>query len=188
MRLGIDIDGCLADFNESFARLVNERTGVELELPPKTWNYHLDAGVTPEQDQAIWAEIAGSPTFWVALNPLPSAKELLKDLDGLTSEHAVYFITTRVGMTAKQQTELWLWQFGITYPTVIISKAKGLIAAGLQLNIMLDDKPENLFDVKAARPECQTILVRAPYNMWSMHDPRIDARVDYAGSLLGYVD
>lgn len=188
MILGIDVDGVLANFNLAFAAIVKQHTGIELNLPPQTWNHHLDAGVSPEQNGSIWAAIWADPTFWVSLDPLPSAKETLQGLKALGAEHQVYFITSRPSRTAKAQIEIWLMEHGYPLPTVLVAQQKGLIAAGLGLDIILDDLPDNLFDAKAARPECQTIMVRAPYNRWATQDPRIDAQVDMAESVLGYID
>lgn len=178
LKVGIDVDGVLADFNHSFVKLVAEQTGIVLNLPPKTWTYHLDNGVTPEQDKALWQFIAESRNFWSRLTTLDGTVPFLLDAYLLATYADLYFITTRVGVSAKRQTEDWLIHHGYVNPTVIVSSKKGDIAKGLGLSVLIDDRPENLFAVKDAQPDCCTILFRAPYNAWAESDPRIDTKVN----------
>jgi uncharacterized HAD superfamily protein len=65
---------------------------------------------------------------------------------------------------AKYYSEIWLGAHGMQNPTVIISNDKGPIAKGLNLDIFIDDKPENIIDVVTAAPKCKCYIINKPYN------------------------
>lgn len=152
MKIGIDMDGVLADFNTAFIALIKDTTGVELPPPsdsyPSVWNYHREpGGITEEQDKALWTHIMYSP-FWLTLRPLKGAEVALDELNRRAGRgDEVYFITTRPGRDAKALTEGWLQWYGMENPTVLISGDKGSVAKGLGLNVFIDDKPENCNEV-----------------------------------------
>lgn len=170
MKIGIDVDGCLADFNTSYRDRILDQTGILLPMIddtyPDCWNYEQAAGVTSEQASAIWRSIKDSPDFWRSMRPLKDARFAIKVLADVSWMTDVYFITSRPGKTSKQQTESWLRAYGYYQaPTVLISEnSKGLIAAGLGLDVFVDDKLENCEEVLIARPACRVFLVDAPWN------------------------
>ncbi len=170
-RWGIDIDGVLADFNTSFIALVRAQTGIQLPSPsatyPDLWAYHRAAGVTNAQDSALWEWIKLNPGFWEQLQPLPHAVETLATLRDMSSNLGanVYFITSRPGSGAKSATEYWLRNWGFHLgPTVCIAHAKGPLVESLELDVFIDDRPENCLDAKVAREACRVFIVDAPYN------------------------
>lgn len=168
MRIGLDIDGVLADFNTSFIRLIREVTGVQLPSPsddyPDRWNYTKNV-LSREQEDKVWKKIK-TTKFWVTLDPLPDCGTVLRQLHG--GEHEVYFITTRPGTRAKWWTEGWLFEQGCALPTVLIadtSDSKGRLARGLGLDVFIDDRPSNCIEVHLAMPDhCDVYLVDRPYN------------------------
>src|SRR4051812_23873962 len=109
LRIGIDLDGCLADFNTAFIELIAEQTGIQLppvsDTYPDCWAYHKAGGVTAEQDRKLWQTIGDSGSFWYELPSLPGAVRTINDL-GIVSRVAgwfVYFITARNGRLVKAQ-------------------------------------------------------------------------------------
>ena len=63
----------------------------------------------------------------------------------------VFFVTSRPGLRAKLQTERWLlYTMDFACPTVIVSRQKGLVAAALGIDLIVDDKPENVREVMLA--------------------------------------
>lgn len=154
MRIGVDVDGVLADFNASYIDLTIATTGRDL-FPPRpfvipTWYYPQHFGYTDVEDSKVWGIIKQDPTFWSSLPAYPSTVSALVRLNA--NQHDIYFITNRPGKTAKQQTEWWLemqgWPWG-GGPTVIVSADKGAIAMGLELDVYVDDKLENANSVAA---------------------------------------
>ena len=63
----------------------------------------------------------------------------------------IIFLTKRprsVGYTAQVQTQRWLESKGFKLPSVfVVQGSRGRIAAALDLDIVVDDRPENCLDV-----------------------------------------
>jgi hypothetical protein len=157
VRLGIDIDGCLANFNEAYTKALIATAGIN-HMPSgwegnfdvyTSWNWDLDFGYTAAQISGTWDRcIVSSPTFWKKLDPLPLATETISRLNMLSKEgHDIYFMTHRMGEKAKRQTEQWLYEMGMDYPTVIMSGHKTPIVLSLGLNLFVDDKLDTIHDL-----------------------------------------
>lgn len=180
-RIGVDIDGCLAKFNEAFCVLARAEYSHVIIPPglrdgtwPTRWAYCDELGLTDRQEDALWARIRESG-FWRRLDPIPGATAALTRLYQLTTNSTtdwrVYFITSRPGQFAHRHTVEWLAEHGYPWPYVEIvgdPHDKGLAAKALQLDAMIDDRPENLIAVKEHRPACVTYLVDRPYNRWAL--------------------
>jgi uncharacterized HAD superfamily protein len=164
-KIGIDVDGVLANFNDDYGRILVETSGRNL-IPANftiddidTWHWEKKLGYTAKEVDAVWRVIDTHPFFWSALRALPGARHLTA-----LNAHDVYFITSRPGVTAKQQTENWLVAHGIFRPTVLISSKKGPVVAGLDLDFFVDDKLENCVEVEAAAPNTRVYLLDYKYN------------------------
>ncbi len=190
MRIGIDLDGVLCDFTKSYNALVKAHLGIDLPHPATTWDYHLDAGMTREQSNQMWEIIKTTP-FQGTMLPLPGALEAIERLNVLSLQgNDIYFITSRTGKLAKFWSELWLRNHGMDYPTVLVAKDKGHVAVGLQLEVFVDDKPENNMDVvvefnaenqqRTTRPLLKLpriYLPTHPYNEWATDGATYGVRV-----------
>ncbi len=168
MRIGIDVDGVLADFNRSFIERVITVSGKDL-FPPRpfdipTWDYPEHYGYTPEETKIVWESIVADPTFWASLSPYPDTADFLSPLANRADD--VYFITSRPGTRSKAQTERWLRMHGYhSRPTVMISSKKGLCAEALDLDFYLDDRDHNCYDVWDRRsPKTLVALMDRPWN------------------------
>jgi uncharacterized HAD superfamily protein len=84
------------------------------------------------------------------------------------------FLTCRAGVTAKLQTEKWLAIHGYSRARVVVECKKGKYASTHPISTIIEDKPENLFDVAAAAPDSWRVLIDAPYNRHAQEDGRID--------------
>ena len=159
MKIGIDVDGVLASFEEGYAKLIIAVTGKDLFPEPKpwwptgcppVWFWTQHFGYTQAEDSATWKAIKESPDFWQKLKILPGAYTLrnLFQKYGFLKSHDIYFVTNRLGIRPKEQTERWLREhLGLSRPTVLLSEEKGLIAKGLHLDCYIDDKDSNVLDV-----------------------------------------
>lgn len=181
MILGFDVDGVLADFNTSFIQKVIAVTGKDL-FPPRpfdipTWNYPEHFGYTKADTTATWNDIRSDSGFWSGLNAYPDVVPIIRWLSKLTDydQADVYFITNRMGIAAKAQTELWLGARGVDSPTVILSADKGGIAKALNLDFYVDDKNENCADVAVNSPHTKTFMLAQPWNQEVRGVPRITA-------------
>lgn len=172
LRIGLDIDGCLADFNSAYRQTLLDVSGRPLipeGFQPPLWDYAPFYGYTPEEDKRAWDRIKTNTRFWQTLQPLPGAEDLLELANVVNGD--VYFLTNRPGTTAKRQTETWLRFYGLWEPTVLIAPGnKGKIAEGLQLTDLIDDRPENCFAVAYESPLTKVFLRAASYNEWARQD------------------
>lgn len=174
IRWAIDLDGCLADFNSAYIDLIASMTDTVLpavsDTYPATWDYAEAAGVASSDLDRVWSHIQHSD-FWLRLRPLPHAEPALVALAerAAMGDH-VYFITSRPGVMAKQDTELWLAKHGhMDFPTVMIvphpSRKPALVKA-LDITAFIDDKPETCSAVASMRMKVpsKVFIVDAPHN------------------------
>ena len=111
MRIGIDVDGVLSDFYTAYEKLHifvsgEDRFG-DKKFPaqyPQSWDWVNDHfGYSKEITKKVWGIIKTDPDFWFNLGLLPDALSLV-----LEPSDDVYFISDRIGVLAKRQTEQWL--------------------------------------------------------------------------------
>lgn len=156
LKLAIDVDGVLANFCDSYAARLTARTGIPFPPAshdwPTVWAWDRAMGITPQEERYTWEEdILKSSNFWKNLDPLPNAKPAIRWLNRLTyTGNEVNFITNRIGKNAKLQTEKWLYNLGMNYPTVIVTNNKVPFLKALGINFFIDDKPETIAETAAA--------------------------------------
>lgn len=175
MTLAFDIDGCLANFTKGYAKLLIKVSGVDLFPPnwkgdddphfPTTWFWERAMGYG-QWEKAVWKEhILVDGKFWEKLPPLPGTPETLARINELAKAgHNIYFVTHRMGVEAKQQTERWLYKYGINYPTVLLSGDKLPLIKSLEVDAFIDDKPSTVNTVAVDNPQRRTFVKDAPYN------------------------
>lgn len=158
LKLAIDVDGVLANFCDSYAARLTFRTGIPFPPMspewPTVWQWDHAMGITPAEEQYTWEQdILRTSNFWRNLKPYADTKPAVRWLNRLThSGNEVYFITNRPGKQAKLQTEKWLYNLGMNYPTVIVTSDKLPFLKALKVNFFIDDKPDTLSEVGLAAP------------------------------------
>lgn len=168
VRIGVDCDGVLADFNRAYMDLCVTTTGRNLFPPnyaPHTWSYPEAAGYTADEISRVWAGIKLDPEFWLSLYPMAGAHAAMDELVMRSRwGNDVYFVTARPGISAKDQTERWLRSAcgGAMTPTVLISSDKAMCAIALNLDHYIDDRWENALDV--AQTHTRSYLLTQPWN------------------------
>ena len=182
----------LADFASDYQSLFIRVTGKDLFLPgdvenPPTWNWPELRGYTKDEMSAVWKVIADHHAFNLGHRETRDCSTLRMLMPDLQRNHDVYFITSRVGETAKWQTESWLqFHLGMLNPTVLISAEKGMCAKALKLNCYIDDNLDNVNDVivKTTLGHCRTYLLNRRYN----EGPEFPGvlRVDTLGQMFDY--
>lgn len=158
----VDLDGCLADFIRGYTKLGSEmfpgRVHVQETDDREAWHE-----MNGPHDGAIWDAIKASDNWWMNLPALvPSS--VFDSLSHLGEEADVYYVTARVGNAPKLQTELWLRDFGVVNPTVIISEKKGEVAQALSAEFCIDDKAGNAVAVSYLARGCKSYLLDRKYN------------------------
>jgi 5'(3')-deoxyribonucleotidase len=173
LKLGIDIDGVLADFTRSYGELLVEVSGRKL-LPedfykgwePSTWYWERELGYTKEEEAKAW-EVINNPKerFWTMLDLIDDSAEHYHMLRAINRDNDLYFITSRPGKSALRQTKEWIGDcYDIDDPNVLICHQKGLACAALELDRYLDDKGENIQNCHLHSPKTEAMLLNMPYN------------------------
>jgi 5'(3')-deoxyribonucleotidase len=177
MKIGIDMDDVLCDFQKRFVALLNEMYGrPPLSTAPIDWNWS-NCEVSVEEMKAAWAKAATVRNLWGNLEPLPEFdKETVRLLQDANARHDVFFVTNRFntpGQSPLKQTKAWLVNSAyIAMPNVLIAKDKGPMASVLELDAFIDDRPKNVIDVLEARPNARVYLCDSSHNK-TFDDPRI---------------
>lgn len=149
-RIGVDVDGVLAQFDQAFTDVIIKETGRDLfgdgrYLPtfPSTWNWPQAFGYTDVEVGRAWKAVHQSARFWLGLPLQTGVGGEGGDLDALDlladSGHDIYFITARKGQSAKRQTEEWLERGGMEFPTVLLAADKYAALTLLNLDCYIDD-------------------------------------------------
>ena len=118
--------------------------------------------LTPRQQGELWERVAAIENFW---NTLPEQEPgIITRIAATASARRweVLFITTRppsAGDTTQLQTQRWLQRHGFPLPSVfVVQRSRGKLADALQLDAVVDDRPENCLDV-AIDSKAKPVLV-----------------------------
>jgi len=107
--------------------------------------------MTPRQRRRLWQHVTAIPDFWQSLREIEPGS--IARLAQLAAERRweVIFLTKRpqtVGATAQVQSQRWLESKGFSLPSLfVVQGSRGRIASALSLDVVVDDRPENCFDV-----------------------------------------
>jgi hypothetical protein len=162
LRLGIDIDGVLADFRTAFHAAATRCLGREV----------ADAGdaqspQTLEQKDVkrVWQYVAKTPNWWMGLQAYEPDQVVRLYSLARTGGWEVFFMTNRppsAGDTVQFQTQWWLEQHGFYLPAVLtVPGSRGEIANGLRLDLMIDDLMINCVDAVSASTSKALLLLRS---------------------------
>jgi hypothetical protein len=170
LRIAFDLDGVLADMESELVRqaklLFGDAIGasepaadpadapdesVPAGDPAENTPAVLKLKMTGRQQRRLWRHVESIEDFWETLVEIePGAIERLA---ALASERRweIVFLTKRpqgAGRTSQRQTQRWLASKGFDLPSVfVVQGSRGRIAASLDLDIVVDDRPENCLDV-----------------------------------------
>lgn len=150
MKIALDMDSVLCDWNAPFAALLSSLTGKACDPGagwPAVWDWPAAAGFTPDDVAKTWVFLGENPDWWFHLPPTPEASQLITDgrLTRLFEDHDVVVVTNRMPIAARA-TQAWLQHWGgVEYPTVLTHRGdKGPLLDALAVDVAVDDKPANL--------------------------------------------
>ena len=178
MRLGFDLDGTVADLQGALAREARilfpgvDPGTLPRSIAPQSDTPGEDAAAAPpgfsmsalttRQQRELWNAACARTNFWETLDEIEPGS--LARLSQLARERRwqVIFLTSRPethGDTAQAQSHRWLSAHGFELPSVfVVHGSRGKIAASLNLDVLVDDRPENCLDI-AIDSTARAILV-----------------------------
>ncbi len=158
-RLGIDLDGVVADFNTGWIERYNAEFGASLDTADvQMWN--APVGLTHFASMGEfwrWAETCGEgATLFRVLEPYPGA---LDALHRLARRNTIVIVTTKPHY-AHHDTFAWLAEHRVPTAEVHIVDVKHEVPC----DVYLDDADHNLMSIRAARPEAMVCRYVRPWN------------------------
>jgi 5'(3')-deoxyribonucleotidase len=160
LRLGIDLDGVVADFNAGWIPLYNRRFGARLDVGDVDgWNAPVRLTHFTSMSQFWkWASTAdeGVSIFRV-LRPFPGAVETLRRL---ARRHQVVIITTKPSF-AIHDTYAWLAEHRVPTTEVHILDDKTKVIC----DFYLEDADHNLDELRDAHPSAIVCRFVRPWNV-----------------------
>ena len=162
--ISFDIDGILANFVRGFTRKAHAIFGTPVcDVSAQThWMFEdfAELGLTKDMCKVIWANIEVDPLFWENLDPFN-----VSAMDRINAIQNKVFITNRLGVDPKGQSERFLEKWGVKNPKVLVAAKKGPVAVEQFVLAHIDDYYPNCTDIRTAVPECYTALLTLPYNV-----------------------
>jgi hypothetical protein len=171
LRLGFDMDGVVADLNAALVReaallfpgLELQAEPVRLEQAPPAPAQGPAAGTEPaeivpsslpltrRQQRQLWDAVKSIPNFWETLDETePGIVSRIAETSRVR-RWEIIFLTSRpscAGDVVQVQSQRWLQRHGFELPSVfVVSTSRGRIASALELDVVVDDRPENCLDI-----------------------------------------
>lgn len=174
LRVAIDLDGTVADLSHAMHGVATRYFGSARTAPAKVASDAADApaaserptlqdlDLRPSELDALWTEVLRTKNFWTTLTETEPG--IVARIAALAADRRwdVLFITTRptaTGETTQVQSQKWLHAHGFPHPSVYVVKgSRGKVAAALDLDAVVDDRPENCLDV-ATESAAKAVLV-----------------------------
>jgi hypothetical protein len=180
LRLGFDLDGVLADLNATLVREAMRlfpgleiRPGADQSVVPAAVEPDAEGGdptetspsslaLTRRQERQLWDAVKRVENFWETLDETePGIIRKLSET-ARARRWEVMFLTSRprtAGDVVQVQSQRWLRKHGFEYPSLfVVSSSRGKIASSLELDVVVDDRPENCLDI-AIDSKARAILI-----------------------------
>lgn len=172
LRVAFDLDGTVADLSRAMHGIAKRKFRKLQDVPaddvppdpaaaaerPRLSNLDL----SPSDLDRLWTHVLKIRNFWTTLDEMQDG--VVARIQQLADERRwdVLFITTRptsAGATTQVQSQEWLAAKGFRHPSVVVVKgSRGQVASALELDAVVDDRPENSLAV-ATESRAKAILV-----------------------------
>jgi 5' nucleotidase, deoxy (Pyrimidine), cytosolic type C protein (NT5C) len=156
LKLGVDIDGILGNFTESFKNIAYDMFPGKIaeDYVPTRWDWS-DSGLTPEDINAVWENLKDVENFWMHEEPYHENVSAMQRFLNTMPESNVYYITSRIptrkGQSVLTQTQNWLdsWHLLRRNTSVLVvahnsqdptlTPPKNLLVEALGIDELIDD-------------------------------------------------
>lgn len=183
LRVAFDLDGTVADMEGALQRVAEQLFGPNVALRP-AGSQHLEAPASVDdvdvdatkmearaekrqvlsgrQLRQVWERVTATENFWGTLAEIEPGS--IARIAALRNQHRleVMFLTQRPdtqGEITQLQTQRWLQAHGFELPSVYVLRgSRGLAAAAMQMDVVVDDRPENCLEV-ATESQARPLLV-----------------------------
>jgi hypothetical protein len=158
LRLGIDVDGVVADFRSAFHALA------ERELGLATGDGETE--LSKADVDRLWGAVAATTNWWLDIAPYEPDQIARLYAEARRSRWEVFFMTSRppsAGDSVQLQTQVWLERHGYYLPSVLTTPAgsRGELARSLRLDLALDDRLVNCVEIISASNSKAVLVLRA---------------------------
>jgi hypothetical protein len=199
LRIAFDLDGTIADMNTSLRREAaalfrpgGQSKPASAPANPTDAQADTSAGagsveatvdaedlrLSARQQMQLWDHVKKIENFWTTLAEVEPG--IVKRIATTATERRweVIFFTTRpstAGDITQVQSQRWLSKYGFRYPSVfVVQTNRGKIADSMQLDAVVDDRPENCLDI-VLESKAKAILV------WPRETTEVPAGVSRMG-------
>jgi hypothetical protein len=163
LRVAFDLDGTIANMQrvlqseaaQLFAAEIPSGSGKPASSDPPdseaTAAAEDDLALTRAQQSRLWEHVRTLENFWGGLPEMEEGIVARIAATAASRRWEVIFLTTRpvvAGDTVQIQSQRWLRAHGFEFPSVfVVQRSRGKIADALELDAVVDDRPENCLDV-----------------------------------------
>lgn len=162
-RIGLDLDNCLTRLEPTIRVMAKY---FEKPIPDlddiKTYNLSDVFNVTKEQDSTFWNEkemdlIVNSEFNEAVYNSI---------FENIVDSEVEVFIITNRDEKYREATEQWLAQNCVPYKQLVMTSGVSKVETlkGLEIDIMVDDKPELFYEASEANIDTKMICIDHSYN------------------------
>ena len=151
MRIGIDIDGVLTDeqrYELDYGSAFFAQRNIPYKIHDDIYDGKEIFEVSQEEYDAFWREHIYHYSENISIRPF--ARDIIKKL--VEENYEIYIITSRTYTTYENENKEkmqnivkdWLKRNDVQYKDIIFSREKDKICEQLNIDIMIEDKPENI--------------------------------------------
>lgn len=182
LRIGIDIDGTLADNLQAFVEVFNERTGKNLTKDDiYDFDLSLVYGLPAEEVDQVFLDHAER-----VFGEVPVMKGARKALEMLNAAGIELYLVTARHPMVRELTKEWVEKHRLPYDKIVFEPNKGEACRRYGLKAFVDDNFDNAVGV--VKVGSHSVLVDAPYNRHLDHHKYGIARLFHWGGFPNLVE
>ena len=157
LRLGVDVDGVIADFRTAFRALAESELGISAN--------DAEADLRKGDVERLWRSVAAATNWWLQVPAYEPDQIARLYSQSRRSRWEIFFMTSRPssgGDSVQLQTQVWLERHGFLLPSVLTAPAgaRGELARSLRLDIALDDRFVNCLEIISASNSKALMVMR----------------------------